>query len=261
VLPTRTAPVLGGLTATGGRVYWISGANDNDTNLFSVASSGGAKTDHGVIGNASNSDYVAGVPRIVSDGTSIFVTWDGPSNRGIRSYSLAGVAGPSVTALVGPKAVAVDGPDLWMGDYDGLKSGNKALSPAPAIVSPRADYGDFAFVVGIAFDAANVYFATNTSSASAIWRRAKAGGALEPVVASTPGRFRGLALLDQNLYVVQFTSQGGQQGGGAASLVRVAKSATNAQPVTVSAANLGPVVTDGTWLYWANGTKIQRLHK
>lgn len=262
VVPTTTAAVVGGLTAAGGRVYWIAGTDppSNDANLFSVAATGGATTDHGVIGRASSRDDMA-VPHLVSDGANVFATWDGSSTDGIRSYSLAGAAGTAVTDLVGPKAIGLDGTDLWLGDFEGLRKGSKSLSPAPAVVVPRADYGNFAYVVDIAFDAANVYFATNTSSASALWRRPKAGGAIEPVIASTPGRFRGLAVLGDQIYFVNGSSSGGQQGGASASLVRVPKAATNAQPITVGPANLAPVVTDGTWVYWGNGTKIQRLHK
>lgn len=261
VIATSTGAVVGGLAAASGRVYWIAGLDPpgNDANLLSAPAGGGASTDHGSIGNASLSDYVYGVPRIVPDATNVFVSWDGASNRGVRTYTLAGTAGNAVTDIAGPKAIALDGADFWLGDFDGLKMGGKTLSPAPSLVVPRADYGNLAFVVGIAFDASNVYFATNTTNASAVFRRAKAGGAIEPVVPSTPGRFRGLASVGQNLYFVHATAAGGQGGGEAASLVRVPKTATNAQPTTVGPANLGTVVSQGTRLFWANGTKIQRL--
>lgn len=263
VVPTGAGAVAGGLAAASGRVYWIAGVDPpgGNGNLFSVAEGGGATTDHGVIGDASLGDYVPGVPRIVTDASSVYITWDGPSNRGVRSYSLAGAAGASVTDIVGPKAVGIDGNDLWLSDFDGLKRGAPSLSPPPSIIVPRADYGNLAFVVGMAFDANNVYFATNTTNASAIWRRAKSGGALEPIVASTPGWFRSLVLLDQNLYFAHRTTPGGQGGPGSASVLRVPKTATNAQPTTVAPANLQSMATDGTWLVWGNGMKIQRLHK
>lgn len=268
VIPTNvpaTTPktVVAGLTATAAKVYYLGGVSgaDNDTNLFSVATAGGTVTDHGLVGNASNLDYASGVSRLLNDGTSIFVSYAGSSSSAIRSFGLDGSPLATLAGRVGATGMGFDGTDLLFGDFDGLQRVAKALTPAPMLAATSSEYGSNIFVVNIASDADNVYFVGNSSNSATLFRKPKGGGAVAPVIAATPGRARGLALVDGQLYFTLGSSSGGQQGMTTGSLVRVAKSSTNATPTVIGPANLFDVLTDGTYVYYGNGAVVQRLHK
>jgi hypothetical protein len=268
VIPTNASAspkkVIGGLTATSTKVFYVGGTDspDNDANLLSVATTGGTVTDHGSFGAASNRDFVNGVARLVNDGTNVFISFDGSGTDGIRSFDLAGASVADMGAgLVGPTTLAIDGNDLYFGDFSGVEKVTKALGTTASVFASKEEIGSLSIVVDIAFDASNVYVITNTTSGSAVWRKPKAGGSIAAVVSDSPGRFRGLAVLDGNLYFTKTATGSGQNGGGASKLLRVSAAATSGTPAEVGAANPYDVLTDGTYVYWGNGQKLDRLHK
>lgn len=264
VPPDETRAIVGGLTATGSRVFYVAGTDPpggSDAKLLSLPIAGGTVTDHGAIGGPSNRDYVNGVSRIVNDGMTIFVSYDSSSNDGLRTYDANGTSGAQLMDLVGPTGLGVDGNDLYFGDFGGLERVTKTLGASPALFSDKSEFGQFDIVVNVAFDADNVYFVSNTTNASGVWRKPKSGGAIAPVIASTPARIRGLAVMGGHLYFASIVSGGGQQGAPTATLQRVPSSATNATATAIGPANPYDVVTDGTYVYWGNARAIQRLHK
>lgn len=268
VIPTNSSgpskKVIGGLTATSTKVFYVGGTDspDNDANLLSVATTGGSVTDHGSFGAASNRDFVNGVARLVNDGTNVFVSFDGTGTDGIRSFDSNGASVANMGSdLVGPSTLAIDGNDLYFGDFSGVEKVTKTLGTTASVFASKEEIGNFSIVVDIAFDASNVYVITNTTSASAVWRKPKAGGSIAAVVSDSPGRFRGLAVLDGNLYFTKTATSGGQNGGGSTKLLRVSAAATSGTPTEIGAANPYDVLSDGTYVYWGNGQKVDRLHK
>jgi len=258
-LVTSKAPV-GGLTATASTVFYLGGTDppSNDTNLYSVASDGGAVTDHGVIGGATTRDYVSGVSRLVNDGANVFLTFRSSSTSEVRSFTLAGAPVANIPSLASATGVAIDGTDVLFGEFTGVQRIAKSLSGSPTVVSASSEYGNNMFIVNLVADATHVYFMGNSSTASAIWRKPKAGGALEPVAASGPGRWRGLVMVGPSLYFLHGVP-GSQAGTYDTKLARIAKTATNATPTDIGPANLQDVVTDGTFVYYGNGAKLTKL--
>lgn len=258
-LAESKAPV-GGLTATASTVFYLGGTNppSNDTNLYSVASDGGAVTDHGVIGGATGRDYVNGVSRLLNDGTNVFLSFYGTSTSQLRSFTLAGAPVGALPNLVGATGIALDGPDVVFGEFAGVQRIAKSLSGSPTVVSASSEYGSDMSVVNLVADATHLYFIGNSTTASGIWRKPKAGGALEPVAASGPGRWRSLVLVGPSLYFLHGVP-GAQAGRYDTKLARLPKTATNATPIDIGPANLQDVVTDGTYVYYGDGAKLTKL--
>lgn len=257
---TESKAPVGGLTATASTVFYLGGTNppSNDTNLYSVASDGGAVTDHGIIGGATGRDFVNGVSRLLNDGTNVFLSFYSTSTAQVRSFTLAGAPAGTLANLVGASGIALDGGDVLFGEFAGVQRIAKSLSGSPTVVSASSEYGNTMTVVNLAADATHVYFLGNSSTASAIWRKPKAGGALEPVAASGPGRWRGLVMVGPSLYFLH-GAPGAQSGTYDTKLARIAKAATNATPTDIGPANLQDVVTDGAYVYYGNGAKLTKL--
>lgn len=270
--PTTIVPVndpqaspqhgVAGITVLGARVYWLAGRAGSDVSLWSVASAGGAPTDHGTVHGALNEDYVDGVPLLVNDGASVFMSAYGPSGSAIRSFD--GSGSPVATfgggdELIGQHGIVLDGANLLFGDFTGLRQIAKTLTGATTTLVAKESYGQFDTVTNVVVDADAIYFASRETSAAKLWRRPRSGGPIEPVITAYPGLLRGLTLVGQHLYFVLRPLGGGQQGPAASNLVRVAKTATNGTPTTIGPANLHDVATDGTWVYYGAGAQIRRV--
>lgn len=246
----------------GARVYWLAAGGGSELSLWSAPDAGGAPSDHGVVHGGLADDYIAGVPLLVNDGASLFVSAYGSSGSAIRSFDGSGASIATFSdedELVGPHGILLDGANLLFGDFTGLRQIAKTLAGGTTTLVPKASYGQFDTVTNIVADADAIYFASRETSAAKLWRRPRSGGAIEPVIAAYPGLLRGLTLVGQHLYFVLRPAGGGQQGPAASNLVRVAKSATNATPTTVGPANLHDVATDGTWVYYGAGAQIRRV--
>ncbi|MBX3190650.1 MAG: hypothetical protein KF819_26860 [Labilithrix sp.] len=265
LVPVNAEPENGvaGLSVMAGKVFWTTnGTATPGSGLFSVAVTGGAVASHGLVSSSElNDDYVAGIYRMVNDGSTLFISSYGASGTSIRSFDASGA--PAATfdeTVVGTLGMAVDGADLLFGELTGLRRAPKTLASASTLLSAREDYGEFDTLLNIVSDADFVYFVTRELNAAKLWRRPKGGGPIVAVMAPAPKQPRGLALVDGYLYLVLAT-QGGQGPGGSSELVRIAKTANNGTPTTVGPANFHDVVTDGTYVYYGEGTRLRRVHK
>ena len=93
-----------------------------------------------------------------------------------------------------------------------------------------------------------------------VWRRPKDGsGATEKLIQTAALVRGGIAVDDTHVYFFTVTSAG--QGASSGTLQRVAKSAQNGTSQTIGAANPYAVVSDGTYVYWGDGTNLRRSHK
>jgi hypothetical protein len=96
-----------------------------------------------------------------------------------------------------------------------------------------------------------------------VWRKPKGSGALEPVTVPLDvksGGARGLLLVDSDLYFVREPPVVNQALDRSA-LQRISKTANAGTPLEMGGANQSNLVTDGTYVYYANGNDLLRLPK
>lgn len=264
IVPVNTTGTyaVAGLSVLGGRVFWTTGGTfSGESKLFSVPLAGGAIGDHGTVATSSQlEDYVAGVTRMVNDGTTLFITTDGSGTDSLRAYDATGNPGATFAEdVVGPSGLALDGSDVVFAEFSGLRKTPKTLAAASTLLTARAEYGEFDTILNSASDANAYYFMTRELNSAKVWRRARSGGAPAPVIAPVANpRARGFVLVDDYLYFVLAPPNGQPPPG---QLVRVAKTATNATATPVGPANVQDLVTDGTYVYYGEGTRVRRVHK
>ena len=266
--PGETRNAAGGIAVAGGNVYVAGGTNPpgGDTTLYSVPIGGGALTTHGSAGPAGNMESYQ---LLVADAAGVYRA-DGAVSGAVRGFSLAGVAGGTISSLVAPAAIATDGTNVFFGggDLTGIKRVPNTLSTGAATateVAPPSDYKIGAFVpsmTGMITDATHVYWAgaDNANKLGGVWRRPKDGsGATEKLIQTAALVRGGIAVDDTYVYFFTVTSAG--QGASSGTLQRVAKSAQNGTSQTIGAANPYAVVSDGTYVYWGDGTNLRKSRK
>jgi hypothetical protein len=224
-----------------------------------VPLSGGTATNHAV--TCSNSRGSTGFRKLISDGTNLFCT----SPNGIRSISFAGTVIGTLSDVASPFTLLDDGTHVFYVDSRGVSRVAKSLDVATrTVVVADADVGDPTVFAALAQDATHLYLSTTKTFVSSVWRKPKAGGAAEPIVAGGPwpnpeGTVRSLVVVDSMLYFT-FAPTGTQVVGGSR-LLRVDKTATNATPEDLGGANQFDVLTDATYLYYGNGSDIVRRRR
>lgn len=266
--PGETRNPAGGIAVAGGNVYVAGGTNPpgGDTTLYSVPIGGGSLTTYGSAGPAG---LMESYQLLAADAAGVYRA-DGAVSGAVRGFSLAGVAGGTIASLVAPAAIATDGTNVFFGggDLTGIKRVSNALSTGAATateVAPPSDYKIGAFVpsmTGMITDATHVYWAgaDNANKLGGVWRRPKDGsGATERLIQTTALMRGGLAVDDS--YVYFFTVATAGQGASSGTLQRVAKSTPNGNAQTIGAANPYSVVSDGTYVYYGDGTNLRKSRK
>jgi hypothetical protein len=202
----------------------------------------------------------------VADATQLYCTTIGSSAIGeLKSFSFARTPNITVQNLQAPSAIAIDGTDILYSSFAGVVRIPNSLSPEPGMtIIPRVDFGTGASVYGITHDGTFVYVLTSSVGGKAVvWRWRRTGGALEPVTVPLDvksGGARGLLLVDSDLYFVREPPIMNQALDNSA-LQRISKTANAGTPLEMGGANQSNLVTDGTYVYYANGNDLLSLPK
>ncbi|MBS2020653.1 MAG: hypothetical protein JST00_47810 [Deltaproteobacteria bacterium] len=255
-----------GLAVVGTTLFVSGGTNPpgGGASLFSVPTSGGSLTSLGDIGQAPDFALYANV---TADSAGVYRT-DCAIPATVRGFSLAGAPGGTLSNLVGACAITSDGTNVFVagGQLTGVVRVPNALATAnqsPATVASADDYkinGFYPSMQAIAVDATHVYFAgaNNADKKGGVWRRPKDGSGATQTLAITDKLLRGAIAVD-DAFVYFFNVESAGQAGGPSNLFRIAKTAVNGTPELIGPGNAGSIVTDGTYVYWASGAKIQRV--
>lgn len=250
-----------GMVTTSSTLFFAAGQS-----VYRVPLAGGTATSAPITCAAGALDYylTLGVPRLVADSTQLFCTTVAATGYGeLKSFGFTGSPIASVPNLQAPRVIAIDGNDIIYSRFGGFVRIPKTLDTAQeTTVIANAEFGTGASPYGLVRDTMFIYVLTNTVAGSAVvWRKPQTGGALQAVTAPLPATTdgaRGLLLVDQNLYFVR-ALPGGQGGG--SWLQKIAKSANAGIPLDLGGANQSNLATDGTYVYYANGTEILRIPK
>jgi hypothetical protein len=244
------------IAATPTTVYFSAG------NLYSIPRAGGSPTDTELLCGGASGDYDRGINLLLIDGTTIYCK----DQSNLSTATLTGEPRASFTVVNpgGLYGMTLDGSNLLYGMvFNGLYTVPKAAFTAEDSTEVIAgdEFEAVALPVCIAHDATYLYVLTNTSTHTALWRKPRAGGAIESVIApdTLAGRARGLLLLDDKLYFSLKVSVG--QGPGYSMLMRIDKTADSGTAEELGGANPFHILTDGSYLYYANGNDILRMAK
>jgi hypothetical protein len=233
-------------------------------NVYSVPLAGGTLTTAPIPCAAGifDSSLTHGIPRLVADSAMLYCTTLGASAVGeLKSFGFTGSPLTTVSNLQAPRVIALDGNDILYSASGGiLRIANTLTGPTTTVIA-SSEFGTGASPYGLVHDSSFIYvLTTSVASTAVLWRKPKLGGPLEAVtapLATMPGGARGLLLVDQNFYFVKKipNSQGGSL------LQKIAKTANAGVPLDLGGANSSNLATDGTYVYYANGTEILTIPK
>ena len=256
VIPAGPTPdgligIVEGMTSTSSRVLFVLAGE-----LFAMSTGGGGLT---------RGDTVGTNRGMVNDGSTMFLANNGTSNASKNLTSADGNGGIvdqlvfDITLPIVPTAVALDGSTLLFNTIDAsanelLQRVDTDLSPTSVTtVIPAGEIFTGARVSSIEPDASDIFVLaySNPMQAMTIYRKPRAGGAIETVTDPFAFDGRSMVLVDPYLYYA-----------GGAGLFRVLKTATNATTTErLGAASLGDMVTDDTFIYYVSGTRIMGIRK
>jgi hypothetical protein len=237
--------------------------------MYSVPIAGGATSAPAAIPCAAgnfDANLKYGIPRLVADATRMYCTTIGNSAIGeLRSFGFDLVPVATLANLQAPSTLAIDGDDLLYSAFGGLFRVPKALAAGTAMnIIASSELGTAASIHGIVHDATHIYIATtNTAKKGVIWRKPRAGGAIEPVTAqldAAEAGLRSLTLVDSTLYFA-LSAPAANPTTQNSTLHKIAKTANAGMPTPMGGANQSNIATDGTYIYYGNGMEILRLPK
>jgi hypothetical protein len=256
------SPAINAITATDSTVYYMHGAD-----LRAIPVSGGSPTTLTTVPAEPLPNFLNGVPRLLHDGAQLYLLLHGSSDASntLRSLSFAGVQQGLIGGdgtLLGPRTLTLDGGHLLYAAGDVLRIPTTLALASQTTVAASSEFADFAVIVGLAQDAEFVYVLTNNTAPSRVtrlYRKARAGGEVASVIAPLNGFGRGLRLIGGHLYFMNELFDPGT-GQTQATLQRVPAGATNATPAVLTASgNAFDLLSDGTFLYFGDGTSLMRL--